>query len=65
MTTTVTAISITDSKTTRTVTIDCPYCGKKHHHGWPYGRDGIGSRVAHCREATGRSYSIEPPKDYP
>ncbi len=64
MTITITALDIRDSKTTRSVTIRCPWCNKNHHHGWPYGSDSIGSRVAHCLNASGQSYSIEPPKDY-
>jgi hypothetical protein len=45
----------------RTVVIDCPLCRKRHRHGWPFGEDAPGWRVAHC--ARGRSYYIGAPSD--
>lgn len=34
--------------TVRTVTIRCPYCSKRHVHGWPLGDAAPGWRRPHC-----------------
>ncbi len=44
----------------RTVIVNCPHCGKRHRHGWPFGDAAPGWRNAHC--GTGRAYFIEPPR---
>lgn len=40
--------SVDDSTTARTVTVDCPFCGQRHRHGWPAGDNQVGHRRAHC-----------------
>lgn len=62
MTATATAIKVTPTKTTREVIVQCPYCGRKHTHGWPCASypDDPGPRVAHCRDNKG-SYTIDIP----
>jgi hypothetical protein len=32
----------------RTVTIRCPWCGRRHVHGLPAGNATVGHRVSHC-----------------
>lgn len=66
MSTTITALDVQHARTTRTVTVLCPFCDRPHHHGWPYGSALIGARLSHCRnpEQIG-SYSITPPAGYP
>jgi len=32
----------------RTVTIRCPWCGRRHVHGLPAGNTAVGHRVSHC-----------------
>lgn len=34
---------------TRLVYIRCPYCSKRHQHGWRRDETTPGTRVAHCR----------------
>ncbi len=41
-------LKVKPTTTTRLVTIRCPICHRKHTHGWPFGCESIGSRVAHC-----------------
>lgn len=37
------------SRGVRTVVITCPFCKKRHTHGWPLGStEPPGSRVPHC-----------------
>lgn len=48
---------------TRDVLVDCPFCGRRHVHGWPWGSESIGSRLSHCRKDR-RPYSIWPPVGY-
>lgn len=56
----VVALRIEPGGTTRTVIVECPYCGAEHAHGWPYGDAGDpGSRVAHCHRG---EYRIEVPR---
>lgn len=46
---------------TRVVSVACPFCGHRHHHGWPYGAPDVGPRVAHCHRPQGgpaRSYDV-------
>lgn len=65
MTLTVRAIAIEPAKTTRTVIVRCPYCQRRHTHGWPYGSDTIGGRLSHCLKAKDRAdYRILPPLNY-
>lgn len=47
------ALTITELKDTRLVTVVCPHCGKKHTHGWPYTDDDVGHRSSHCAGLTG------------
>ncbi len=61
---TVIALSIKPTKGTRAVTVRCPFCRRKHFHGWPYGSQTIGSRVSHCWRGPVGSYRIEPPANY-
>ncbi|MEJ7649404.1 MAG: hypothetical protein WKF57_10260 [Nakamurella sp.] len=65
MSPTVTALDVQHARTTRTVTVLCPFCTRRHHHGWPYDSALIGVRLSHCRnpEQIG-SYSIDPPAGY-
>lgn len=53
-------IGITEGRTTRTVTIRCPFCARLHSHGWPYedGDSDPGHRVAHCKRGGLRGYEI-------
>lgn len=49
--------------TTRLVRVRCPYCGRIHTHGWPYGETGQpGHRVAHCKAGRSRGYEIVAPQ---
>lgn len=43
------------TKTTRLVTVKCPFCQKTHTHGWPYsdGWTPPGTRVVHCANDSG------------
>lgn len=54
-------IRVQTGRSTRTVTVSCPFCRRKHLHGWSYVSDGIGSRVAHCSEGRGRTYFVPVP----
>jgi len=56
-------LSITPTKTTRLVQVRCPHCHKTHVHGWPYGADTIGHRVAHCVRGGAGGYCIETPTE--
>lgn len=51
-------LSVTPTKHTRLLKVVCPFCGKKHGHGWPY--DNVdphpGLRSADC--TPGGSYYI-------
>ncbi|MGB9307119.1 MAG: hypothetical protein WCB92_26585 [Mycobacterium sp.] len=38
--------------TVRTVTIRCPYCTRRHTHGWPEGDAAPGFRRPHCDDRT-------------
>ncbi len=49
-------LRVTPTGTTRLVVVQCPYCGREHTHGWPYGQAEVGARVGHCRG--GRGYFI-------
>jgi hypothetical protein len=56
---TITARTVTISpKGVRSVTVECPYCGRKHVHGWPVGEPQPGPRISHCRQNP-RTYYIE------
>lgn len=61
---TVTPIKVSTSRDgTRTVTIVCVYCGRRHAHGWPAGMT-IGHRVSHCdRDVEHLGYRILTPAD--
>lgn len=48
----ITKISLSRNGETRLVVIKCPYCKKRHTHGWPFGARTPGIRVAHCRTTT-------------
>ena len=46
---TVTAVAVTPRHATRDVLVLCPFCGRQHHHGWPYDSEGEpGARLSHC-----------------
>ncbi len=47
--------------TVRTVTIRCPFCGKRHTHGWPLGDCEPGSRRPHCAQLGLPDYYISAP----
>ncbi len=51
-------LTVRPTKSTRLLTVLCPFCGKKHGHGWPH--DNVdphpGFRAADCRP--GGSYFI-------
>ena len=47
----------------RLVIVACPYCRRKHVHGWPpeYADSDVGPRVAHCHRPNGepaRTYDV-------
>lgn len=55
-------VRVTPTKTTRLIVVTCPFCGRPHTHGWPYGGGDPGHRVAHCVGAgLAGSYLIEAP----
>lgn len=58
-------VKIVHGKTTRHITVKCPYCNKRHFHGWPYGPGDPGHRSAHClgKHRPGRGYNIAPPEE--
>lgn len=43
-----------------TVCIQCPYCGRRHTHGWPGGPDALRHqhRARHCIEIDSQPYLI-------
>lgn len=47
---TVTALTVTPLWDTRLVTVACPFCGRKHTHGWAWssGDESPGLRTSHC-----------------
>jgi hypothetical protein len=45
--------------TTRHVEVGCPYCAKKHLHGWPFEDKKPGRRVAHCHNGLGYELVIK------
>lgn len=64
---TVRALIVTPIERTRLVVVRCPYCRRKHTHGWPLGQTAIGHRLAHCYDRwarPGRGYRILPPDNY-
>ncbi len=54
-------LTVSLTHTTRLVVVRCPVCRRKHTHGWPFGVDVIGSRVAHC---VGRNVPLGAPGSY-
>lgn len=55
----VTPIRVSTERGHRFVDVTCPYCGRKHHHGWGTSSDAApGHRLAHCR---GGGYYIAAP----
>lgn len=55
-------LAVVNTKTTRDVAVRCPFCGKTHHHGWPYDDpEGPGVRLSHCHPGPHRSYRLELP----
>lgn len=60
---TVEALAVKHLEATRLVEIRCPLCGRRHVHGWPYGRQTIGHRISHCLRDRG-GYTIQPPAHY-
>jgi hypothetical protein len=49
---------ITQGKTTRGVTVLCPFCDRLHSHGWPFDEHEIGLRAPDC---SGHGYVIATP----
>lgn len=47
----------------RTVEIRCPFCRRRHTHGWPEGQSTIGGRLSHCRQDP-RPYIVLPPANH-
>jgi len=46
----------------RLVFVACPYCRRKHVHGWPFEAPDVGLRVSHCHRPAGepvRSYRVQ------
>ncbi|WP_068492487.1 hypothetical protein [Pseudoclavibacter helvolus] len=41
-------VRIARTRDTRLVYVVCPYCGKKHQHGWGYDIPRVGHRIPHC-----------------
>lgn len=37
-----------DRRGIRTVTVRCPYCKRRHIHGWPLSSADPGVRASHC-----------------
>lgn len=55
-------VRIAEVKETRLVYVLCPYCGKKHQHGWPYDAVDVGHRIPHCKPGReGRGYVVQTP----
>jgi hypothetical protein len=50
---------ITQGKTTRGVTVLCPFCDRLHSHGWPFDEHEIGLRAPDC---SGHGYVIATPR---
>jgi hypothetical protein len=46
----------------RTVLVRCPFCGKRHTHGWPIGSCAPGYRISHCDKGPHATYYIPAPK---
>ncbi len=45
----------------RLVIVTCPYCRRKHVHGWPFEAPDVGLRLVHCHRPNGepvRSYRV-------
>jgi hypothetical protein len=61
-TTTVHPTAVTDYPDTRIVEIACPFCGRRHTHGWPHDSAEPGVRVAHCARGDGGTYRIGRPQ---
>ncbi len=56
----VVAVTVTARRDTRHVVIVCPYCRRRHSHGWGYDAPGEpGHRLSHC--GSGRGYVITVP----
>lgn len=52
----------TDSRGIRSVTVHCPYCAKRHRHGWPPADPEPGHRLAACVSGAGLGYTITAPE---
>lgn len=44
----VAVLEVRPGRSTRSVVVRCPHCGRQHCHGWPYNCDTVGHRLAHC-----------------
>ena len=45
----------------RAVRVLCPFCSRRHWHGWPFDAPDVGLRVAHCHRPNGepvRTYDV-------
>lgn len=54
----------TSRKGHRLIAVECPLCGRKHVHGWPWVDAIVGHRVAHCHRrdgAPGGGYIVATP----
>jgi hypothetical protein len=56
-----TVVKIVTSGWTRDVYVSCPFCTRRHVHGYPFGDDAVGPRVAHCKRRVG---DVGPPRVY-
>jgi hypothetical protein len=58
----VVAVAVVPVKATRLVKLICPFCGKRHIHGWPYHHGDVGSRLSHCLDG-GKPYYVVVPDE--
>lgn len=57
------AVSVRTRRNVRTVTIDCPSCGRRHVHGWPLADPHPGMRTAHCSPGVGAVFILAPQQE--
>ena len=50
-------VSVTELAHTRLVVVACPYCRRRHTHGWPWTDPDVGARNAHC-DRLGNYYRV-------
>ncbi len=55
-------LSIRKLRHTRLVRVRCPFCPRRHWHGWPFDTPDVGMRVSHCHRPAGepvRFYRVQ------